>query len=177
MKQQVNIASDWYNKLHEEFAKPYFLSLVDFVRNAYRTQRVYPSGKHIFRAFDTCPFDQLKVVILGQDPYHGVGQAEGLCFSVAKGVAIPPSLMNIFKELERDVKTPIPAHGSLLGWAKQGVLLLNSILTVEARKAGSHQNKGWEMFTDAIIALINQEKRGVVFMLWGSNAKKKGSNH
>ncbi|MGB0356613.1 MAG: uracil-DNA glycosylase [Cytophagales bacterium] len=169
---KVKIASDWYKKLHEEFDKPYFSALTAFVREAYHTKRVYPAGKHIFRAFDACPFDQLKVVILGQDPYHGLGQAEGLCFSVTQGVPMPPSLINIFKELERDVKKPMPTHGSLLAWAAQGVLLLNATLTVEARKAGSHQNQGWEIFTQAAINIINKEKEEVVFILWGKNAGK-----
>ena len=172
---QVNIESTWREKLLPEFSKPYFTALVSFVKKAYATHRVYPPGKFIFKAFALCPFDNVKVVILGQDPYHGPGQAEGLCFSVPKGVPMPPSLVNIFKEIERDCKKTAPSHGNLDHWATQGILLLNATLTVEARKAGSHQNKGWENFTDAVIQAISDEKEGVVFLLWGAYAQKKGN--
>ena len=148
--------------------------LVDFVKQAYQKARIYPAGNNIFRAFDLCPFDQVKVVILGQDPYHGYGQADGLCFSVPKGVKMPPSLINIFKEQQRDLGKPFPSHGNLDHWAKQGVLLLNATLTVEAGKAGSHQHQGWEDFTDAVVQSLSNSKNELVFMLWGAYAQKKG---
>lgn len=163
----------WKPVLAKEFEKPYFIALTDFVRNEYKTHKVYPPAKLIFNAFDQCPFDKLKVVILGQDPYHGPGQAHGLCFSVNDGIDFPPSLRNIFKELQNDVGKEIPRSGNLTGWAKQGVLLLNATLTVRANQAGSHQNKGWEEFTDAVINKINEEKKHVVFILWGNYAISK----
>lgn len=169
----VRIEESWKPVLAKEFEKPYFIALTDFVRNEYKTHKVYPPAKLIFNAFDQCPFDKLKVVILGQDPYHGPGQAHGLCFSVNDGIDFPPSLRNIFKELQNDVGKEIPRSGNLTGWAKQGVLLLNATLTVRANQAGSHQNKGWEEFTDAVINKINEEKKHVVFILWGNYAISK----
>jgi uracil-DNA glycosylase len=170
----VKIASSWKDKLIPEFKKPYFESLTEFVKNEYKTATVYPPGKEIFRAFDACDFDDVKVVIIGQDPYHGPGQANGLCFSVHDGIRMPPSLLNIFKEIQNDLRKPIPKSGDLGRWAKQGVLLLNATLTVRASSPGSHQNKGWEAFTDAVIKTISEEKEHVVFILWGSYAQKKG---
>lgn len=170
----VKIEASWKSLLTDEFAKPYFETLTEFVHEEYRTQKIYPPAKLIFNAFDHCPFDQLKVVILGQDPYHGPGQAHGLCFSVNDGIDFPPSLRNIFKELQNDVGKPIPSTGNLTSWAQQGVLLLNATLTVRAHQAGSHQKKGWEEFTDAVIHKINEEKEHVVFILWGSYAIRKG---
>lgn len=172
---EVNIENTWKEVLSEEFRKPYFEQLVDFVKKEYKTKPIYPTGKDIFSAFWKCPFDQVKVVILGQDPYHGPGQAHGLSFSVREGTPFPPSLLNIFKELKSDLGLPIPSHGNLEHWANQGVLLLNATLTVEAHKAGSHQNKGWELFTDAAIRALAVQRSGLVFMLWGSYAQKKGS--
>ena len=169
----VNIHQSWKTLLQEEFEKPYFKSLVDFVKAEYNNGVCYPPGNQIFSAFDYCPFNDLKVVIIGQDPYHGVGQANGLCFSVNDGVAHPPSLINIFKELDSDIGKPYPKSGNLEHWAKQGVLLLNATLTVRANEAGSHQKKGWETFTDAVINTISEKKEGVVFLLWGGFAKKK----
>lgn len=170
----VKIAEGWKNLLFEEFEKEYFKNLVDFVKNEYRTHKIYPPGKDIFAAFDYCSLEDLKVVIIGQDPYHGDGQAHGLCFSVQKGVRTPPSLQNIFKELKDDIgKTP-PSHGDLSDWAKQGILMLNATLTVRAKQAGSHQNKGWETFTDAVIQKISEEKEQLVFLLWGAYAQRKG---
>ena len=157
-----------------EFEKPYFKNLIEFVRNEYRTQTVYPPGKEIFRAFDSCDFDNAKVVIIGQDPYHGPGQANGMCFSVRDGVRMPPSLVNIFKEIQKDLGKPIPQSGDLERWANQGVLLLNATLTVRASTPGSHQNKGWEEFTDAVIRTLSAEKENIVFLLWGAYAQKKG---
>jgi len=171
---EVKIEASWKSQLSDEFQKPYFLKLTDFVRNEYSKTKIFPPAKLIFNAFDQCPFDQLKVVILGQDPYHGPGQAHGLCFSVNEGIDFPPSLRNIFKELNADVGKEIPTHGNLTGWAKQGVLLLNATLTVRAHQAGSHQRKGWEDFTDAVIHKINAEKDHVVFILWGNYAIRKG---
>jgi len=171
----VKIAESWKNLLKDEFEKPYFTGLVDFVKSEYSKYKVYPPGKLIFNAFDHCSFDDLKVVILGQDPYHGAGQANGLCFSVNDGVRKPPSLVNIFKEIQDDIGTPIPESGNLERWAKQGILLLNATLTVRANQAGSHQNKGWETFTDAVIKQISDKKSGIVFLLWGSYAQKKGA--
>ncbi|MGQ8336011.1 uracil-DNA glycosylase [Sunxiuqinia sp. A32] len=170
----VKIESSWKNQLTDEFEKPYFKKLSEFVHNEYRAHQIFPPAKLIFNAFDQCPFDQLKVVILGQDPYHGPGQAHGLCFSVNDGIDFPPSLRNIFKELKQDVGKEIPTSGNLTDWAKQGVLLLNATLTVRAHTAGSHQRKGWEEFTDAVIHKINEEKEHVVFILWGNYAIRKG---
>lgn len=170
----VKIASTWKQRLSLEFDKPYFKQLADFVKTEYQTATVYPPGKEIFKAFDRCDFDDVKVVIIGQDPYHGPGQANGLCFSVRDGVRMPPSLVNIFKEIQHDLGKPIPQSGDLERWASQGVLLLNATLTVRASTPGSHQNKGWEAFTDAVIRKISEEKENVVFLLWGSYAQKKG---
>ncbi|RAV99587.1 uracil-DNA glycosylase [Pseudochryseolinea flava] len=170
----VKIAPSWKDRLEAEFDKPYFTNLIDFVKNEYQTQTVYPPGKEIFRAFDACDFDNVKVVIIGQDPYHGPGQANGLCFSVHDGMRMPPSLLNIFKEIQNDLRQPIPASGDLGRWSTQGVLMLNATLTVRASTPGSHQNKGWETFTDAVIKKISDEKEHVVFMLWGAYAQKKG---
>jgi len=172
---EVKIAESWKNILKEEFDKPYFEELVKFVKNEYSKYKVYPPGKLIFNAFDHCSFDNLKVVILGQDPYHGAGQANGLCFSVNDGIKKPPSLVNIFKEIQDDIGIPIPESGNLERWAKQGILLLNATLTVRANQPGSHQNKGWETFTDAVIKQISDKKSGIVFLLWGSYAQKKGA--
>ncbi|MBE6196813.1 MAG: uracil-DNA glycosylase [Rikenellaceae bacterium] len=172
---EVRIAEDWKALLHEEFEKPYFRELVAFVRQEYASGSVYPQGRNIFRAFDKCPFDRLKVVIIGQDPYHGEGQANGLCFSVGAGVPFPPSLQNIFKEVAADTGRPIPTTGELDRWAEQGVLLLNAVLTVRAHEAASHAGRGWELFTDAVVRAIAREKQGVVYMLWGSYAQKKGA--
>lgn len=170
----VKIHDSWKEHLKSEFSKDYFTELTGFVRNEFERTRIYPPPTNIFRALDLCPFDKVKVVILGQDPYHGPGQANGLCFAVNDGVVFPPSLRNIFKELHDDVGTEMPQCGNLECWAKQGVLLLNATLTVEARKAGSHQNKGWEDFTDAVIKNISDEKENVVFILWGRYAQDKG---
>jgi uracil-DNA glycosylase len=169
----IQIESGWEKVLSPEFSKPYFTDLVEFVKTEYRQHTCYPKGKNIFAAFDTCPFSKLKVVIIGQDPYHGPGQANGLCFSVHDGIPHPPSLINIFKELETDISKPYPQSGDLSYWAKQGVLLINATLTVRAHQAGSHQRKGWEPFTDAVIKTISEEKEGVVFLLWGGFAKSK----
>lgn len=169
----VKLAADWRELLAEEFEKEYFQKLVHFVKEAYQTTSCYPKGSQIFNAFEACPLNQLKVVILGQDPYHGAGQANGLCFSVNDEITFPPSLVNIFKEIENDLQQPIPKSGNLERWAKQGVLLLNATLTVQANQAGSHQNKGWEVFTDAVIKHISAKKEDVVFLLWGGFAKKK----
>ena len=170
----VRIEPSWKNALQSEFDKDYFVRLTDFVRNEYKTKLTFPPSALIFNAFDQCPFDKVKVVIIGQDPYHGDGQAHGLCFSVADGVAFPPSLLNIFKEIERDLGIAKPTSGNLNRWAQQGVLLLNATLTVQAHAAGSHQGRGWETFTDAAIHKLASEKEGLVFMLWGSYAQKKG---
>ncbi len=170
----VKIESSWKAVLQNEFEKEYFVRLTDFVRNEYKNKLTFPPASLIFNAFDQCPFDKVKVVIIGQDPYHGDGQAHGLCFSVNDGVAFPPSLLNIFKEIERDLTKTTPTSGNLIRWAQQGVLLLNATLTVEAHLAGSHQNKGWETFTDSVIRLLANEKKQLVFMLWGSYAQKKG---
>jgi uracil-DNA glycosylase len=171
----VKINDSWKKVLNDEFQKSYFEELTRFVKEEYAHQKVYPSGANIFKSFEACPFEQVKVVILGQDPYHGEGQAHGLAFSVPEGVAFPPSLLNIFKELNRDFGTSIPAHGDLTRWAAQGVLLLNATLTVRASSPGSHQNKGWETFTDAVIQSLANESRPIVYMLWGSYAQKKGN--
>lgn len=170
----VKIAPSWKGKLEAEFRKEYFGNLIQFVKQEYQTQTVYPPGKEIFRAFDCCSFEDVKVVIIGQDPYHGAGQANGLCFSVRNGVRQPPSLVNIFKEINKDLGKPIPASGDLERWAHQGVLLLNATLTVRGSSPGSHQNKGWETFTDAAIKLVSDTKSNVVFLLWGAYAQKKG---
>jgi len=169
----VNINESWKSLLATEFEKPYFLSLSEFVKIEYHTHECYPPRKEIFAAFDYCSFENLKVVMIGQDPYHGIGQANGLCFSVHSNVSHPPSLINIFKELENDLGIPYPKSGDLSKWAKQGVLLLNATLTVRNAQAGSHQNKGWEQFTDAIISTISKEKEKVIFLLWGNYAKQK----
>ncbi|HBK70887.1 MAG TPA: uracil-DNA glycosylase [Flavobacteriaceae bacterium] len=171
----VNIAKSWEYILKEEFEKGYFNQLTAFVKAEYKQCSCYPKENQIFAAFDYCSFDDLKVVIIGQDPYHGVGQANGLCFSVNENIAIPPSLKNIFKEIETDLNQPFPVHGNLEFWAKQGVLLLNATLTVRAHDAGSHQKKGWEKFTDTVISQISLKKENVVFLLWGGFAKKKGA--
>lgn len=171
----VKIEPSWKEALKDEFGKDYFGKLTDFVKTEYSSKQIFPAGSQIFNAFDQCPFDKVKVVIIGQDPYHGPGQAHGLCFSVNDGVAFPPSLLNIFKEIERDLGIPYPQSGNLTRWAQQGVLLLNATLTVEAHKAGSHQGKGWETFTDAAIRKVATEKQNIVFMLWGSYAQQKGA--
>ncbi|MBR5827871.1 MAG: uracil-DNA glycosylase [Paludibacteraceae bacterium] len=171
---QVRIDESWREALQTEFDKPYFELLTDFVRHAYRTTQCFPPANQIFRAFDLCPFDKVRVVIIGQDPYHDVNQAHGLCFSVQDGIPAPPSLVNIYKELNRDLGKTIPSSGNLTHWAEQGVLLLNATLTVEAHKAGSHQGKGWEELTDAAIQALNQKREKIVFMLWGSYAQRKG---
>ena len=172
---QVKIHSSWQSHLSDEFTKPYFQNLISFVKEEYSKSRCFPKGSQIFSAFDFCPFDDVKVVIIGQHPYHGYGQANGLCFSVNDGVPFPPSLINIFKEIELDVNIPFPKSGNLERWAKQGILLLNATLTVRESEAGSHQNRGWELFTDAVIQKISDEKENVVFLLWGGFAKKKGA--
>ena len=171
----VQIEDSWKQRLASEFEKDYFVRLTDFVRSEYRAATIYPPGKQIFNAFNLCPFDKAKVVIIGQDPYHGPGQAHGLCFSVNEGVAFPPSLQNIFKEIKSDLGTPIPDNGDLTRWANQGVLLLNATLTVRAASAGSHQKRGWEQFTDAVIATLAEKRENIVFILWGSYAQKKGA--
>ena len=171
----VQIEESWKARLQPEFDKDYFVRLTDFVREEYRTTTVYPPGRLIFNAFNLCPFDRVKVVIIGQDPYHGPGQAHGLCFSVNDGIAFPPSLQNIFKEIKADVGTEPPPSGNLTRWAEQGVLLLNATLTVRAHQAGSHQNKGWEAFTDAAIRLLAEQKEHLVFILWGAYAQRKGA--
>lgn len=171
---EVKISDSWKKRLSAEFVAPYFQTLIDFVRQEYNAVAVYPPGKEIFRAFDSCPFEDIKVVVIGQDPYHGAGQANGLCFSVKDGIRTPPSLVNIFKEIKQDLGKPIPSSGNLDRWAKQGVLLLNATLTVRAASPGSHQNKGWELFTDQVIRQVSGEKSGVVFLLWGAYARKKG---
>jgi len=174
MSEDIKIELSWKNELRHEFQKQYFTELTSFVRDQYGMKVVYPSGKDIFKAFDACPFEEVRVVIIGQDPYHGAGQAHGLCFSVKDGITQPPSLKNIFKEIESDLGKPAPKSGNLERWANQGVLLLNATLTVEANAAGSHQKKGWETFTDAVIKKISDEKENVVFILWGAYAQKKG---
>ena len=170
------LEASWKQRLMPEFEKEYFTRLVDFVKEEYRTTTIYPPGGLIFNAFDLCPFENVKAVIIGQDPYHGKGQAHGLCFSVRDGVAFPPSLMNIFKEVESDMGyKPFPT-GNLGRWARQGVLLLNATLTVRAHQAGSHQRKGWEEFTDSVIKILNNEKENLVFFLWGAYAQRKGAS-
>lgn len=172
---EVKIEETWKKVLQEEFDKPYFESLVDKVKTEYKTKTIFPKGSLIFNAFNLCPFDKVKVVILGQDPYHEIGQAHGLAFSVPEGIALPPSLQNIYKEIESDLNIKVEQNGDLTRWAKQGVLLLNSTLTVEQHKAASHQNFGWETFTDNVIKSLSQEKEHLVFILWGSFAIKKSS--
>ncbi len=172
----VKIHPSWNQELAEEWEKPYFAQLVQFVRNEYRSQAVFPPGKQIFAAFDSTPFASVKVVILGQDPYHEPGQAHGLCFSVNDGVPFPPSLQNIFKEVHDDTGAPIPASGNLTRWAQQGVLLLNATLTVRQGVAGSHQGQGWEAFTDAVIQHLSDSREHLVFILWGSFAIRKGAH-
>ncbi len=171
----VKIEQSWQTELAHEFEQPYFNQLVNFVKSEYAKHTVYPPGKLIFNAFDKCPFDAVKVVIIGQDPYHGQGQAHGLCFSVNHGIAVPPSLKNIYRELHDDIGFTIPNSGNLEKWSNQGVLMLNATLTVRANQAGSHQNKGWEQFTDAVIAKLSAEKENLVFLLWGAYAQRKGS--
>lgn len=171
----VQIEESWKQRLQPEFEKEYFKTLTDFVREEYAKGPVYPPGRLIFNAFNLCPFDRVKVVIIGQDPYHGPGQAHGLCFSVNDGVAFPPSLVNIFKEIKSDIGTDMPASGNLTRWAQQGVLLLNATLTVRAHQAGSHQNHGWETFTDAAIRVLAEKKEHLVFILWGAYAQRKGA--
>ncbi|MEM9649069.1 MAG: uracil-DNA glycosylase [Bacteroidota bacterium] len=169
----VTIEPSWKAKLENEFEQPYFQKLTQFVKQEYRNYTCYPKGQDIFAAFDHCPFYETKVVIIGQDPYHGPNQANGLCFSVKDGIPHPPSLVNIFKEIKTDVEQPYPKSGNLERWAQQGVLLLNATLTVRAHQAGSHQKKGWEQFTDAVIRTVSAQQEGVVFLLWGGFAKKK----
>lgn len=172
---EVKIEQSWKERLIDEFEKAYFTRLTEFVREEYKRSTIYPKGSHIFNAFEHCPFDKVKVVLLGQDPYHEPRQAHGLCFSVQEGTPFPPSLVNIFKEIESDLSKPVPRSGDLTRWADQGVLLLNATLTVKAHAAGSHQNKGWETFTDAVIDRLNTERKNIVYLLWGSYAQKKGS--
>ena len=172
---KVEIEASWQKRLQPEFEKAYFAQLTDFVRREYAERTIYPPGRLIFNAFNLCPFDRVKVVLLGQDPYHGPGQAQGLCFSVNDGVRFPPSLVNIFKELQSDLGIAPPASGSLVRWAEQGVFLLNATLTVREHQAGSHQNMGWEQFTDAVIRLLAEEREHLVFILWGGYAQRKGA--
>lgn len=173
---EVRIEQSWKQHLMPEFDKPYFVNLTNFVRDEYRTKTIYPPAKLIFNAFDQCPFDEVEVVIVGQDPYHEPRQAHGLCFSVNDGIEIPPSLQNIYKEIHDDLGKPIPRSGNLERWARQGVLLLNATLTVQAHRAGSHQGKGWEEFTDAAIRHLANERENLVFILWGAYAQRKGEN-
>ena len=170
----VKIEQSWKTRLQNEFEKEYFINLTNFVKKEYNSSTVYPPGRLIFNAFNRCPFENVRVVILGQDPYHGPGQAHGLCFSVKDGIAFPPSLINIFKEIYNDLGNSKPDSGNLERWAAQGVLLLNATLSVRAGQAGSHQNKGWEQFTDEVVRLVAQEKNNIVFILWGSYAQRKG---
>lgn len=172
---EINIEDSWKSQLADEFAKEYFLQLIQFVKSEYKSHIIFPPGKQIFNAFDNCPFEKTKVVIIGQDPYHGPAQAHGLCFSVADGIPKPPSLLNIFKELKLDIGKEIPINGNLINWAQQGVLMLNATLTVRANEAGSHQNKGWEIFTDAVIKKLSDHKENLVFILWGAYAQKKAN--
>ncbi len=171
----VNIHPSWKQQLTEEFDKDYFKTLTSFVNEEYTSHTCYPKGNQIFNAFNYCPFEDVKVVILGQDPYHGVGQANGLCFSVNDHITMPPSLINIFKEIGTDVGIPFPQTGNLERWASQGILLLNATLTVRAHEAGSHQRKGWETFTDAVISSLSRKRTNIIFLLWGGYAKKKGA--
>lgn len=172
---KVKIEESWEKVLQPDFDKPYFKELTDFVRSEYAATTIYPPASLIFNAFNLCPFSKVKVVIIGQDPYHGPGQAHGLCFSVNDGVQFPPSLQNIFKEIKSDLDIPIPTSGNLTRWAEQGVLLLNATLTVRAHSAGSHQKKGWETFTDSVIRILAEQKENLVFILWGAYAQKKGA--
>ena len=172
---EIRIEESWKRELAEEWEKDYFVHLTQFVREEYATKQIFPPGRQIFAAFNSTPFHEVKVVILGQDPYHDVGQANGLCFSVNDGIQFPPSLRNIFKEIESDIGTPVPQSGDLSRWAKQGVLLLNATLTVEAHRAGSHQRHGWEQFTDRVIAHLAEHRDNLVFILWGSYAIGKGA--
>ncbi|MDR2389227.1 MAG: uracil-DNA glycosylase [Tannerellaceae bacterium] len=172
---EVKIEEGWKELIREEFDKDYFRRLVDFVKREYQNGPVYPPGRDLFNAFRLCPLGQVKVVILGQDPYHEAGQAHGLCFSVKEGVNLPPSLVNIFKEITNDTGRPAPPHGDLTRWAEQGVLLLNATLTVRAHQAGSHQNQGWERFTDAVIRRLSETRNQIVYLLWGSYAQRKGA--
>ena len=169
----VNIEQTWKEQLQSEFEKPYFVSLVDFIKQEYSHHIIYPPGKLIFNAFNQCPFNKVKVVLIGQDPYHEPGQAHGLCFSVNDGVMFPPSLNNIFKEIQTDTGTQVPQSGNLIRWARQGVLLLNATLTVREHEAGSHQRQGWEEFTDAVIHTVSEKRENIVFILWGSYAQSK----
>ena len=169
----IKIEESWKAALQAEFDKPYFIELTDFVKREYQTRAIFPVPQLIFNAFDSCPFNEVKVVILGQDPYHGPNQAHGLCFSVNEGVQVPPSLKNIYKEIKTDLGGEIPPHGNLESWAKQGVLLLNATLTVQAHNAGSHQKKGWETFTNRVIEITSEQKQGIVFILWGRYAQAK----
>lgn len=171
----VRIEKSWKEKLNPEFEKDYFVKLTEFIKDEYSKHTIYPPGQLIFNAFEKCPYDSAKAVIIGQDPYHGPGQAHGLCFSVKDGVAHPPSLVNIFREIQNDQNVQCHKSGNLERWARQGILLLNAILTVRAHAPGSHQNKGWEMFTDEVIRIIAEEKENIVFFLWGSYAQKKGA--
>ena len=171
----IKMHSSWKSVLNEEFEKPYFKDLISFVKSQYATKVCYPKGNQIFSAFDHCHFNEVKIVIIGQDPYHGPNQANGLCFSVNDGIPFPPSLYNIFKEIEKDLNIPIPKTGNLERWADHGVFLLNATLTVRQAEAGSHQGKGWEKFTDAVIKQISAEKENVVFLLWGGFAQKKAA--
>lgn len=176
-KRRIGLEPSWLERLAPEFEQDYMLRLRAFLLERKRAgARIYPPGEKIFNAMNSCPFDQVRVIILGQDPYHGPGQAHGLCFSVRLGVPTPPSLVNIFKEIESDLDLAPPDHGNLRSWAGQGVLLLNSVLTVERGAAGAHQGKGWEQFTDRIVSVLNKERRNLVFMLWGSYALKKGAS-
>jgi uracil-DNA glycosylase len=175
MTKPIRIDESWKKRLAPEFEQPYFAQLREFVRGEYAAGAVYPPAARIFRAFDECPFDKVKVVILGQDPYHGPGQANGLCFAVGAGVAAPPSLQNIFREIEADLGHAVSRDPDLSRWAKQGVLLLNATLTVRAAQAGSHQNRGWERFTDAAVHALAREREGIVFLLWGAYARRKGA--
>lgn len=169
----VKIHESWKPYLEKEFIKPYFKELAHFIKSEYKTHTCFPPGNQIFNAFNHCSFEDVKVVIIGQDPYHGLGQANGLCFSVNDTMSHPPSLINIFKEIETDLGIPYPKSGNLMRWANQGVLLLNATLTVRANNAGSHQKKGWEQFTDAVIKIISNKKENVIFLLWGGFAKQK----
>ena len=171
----IQIEESWKKHLQPEFEKVYFRQLTDFVRDEYNQAQIFPPGKLIFNAFNLCPFDKVKVVIIGQDPYHNIGQANGLCFSVNDGIAFPPSLVNVFKEIKADIGTETPNSGNLTRWAEQGVLLLNATLTVRAHQAGSHQKRGWETFTDAAIRALAEEREHLVFILWGAYAQKKGA--
>ena len=172
----VRIEPSWKSRLSDEFEKDYFVRLSEFVKEEYRSNTIYPPGNLIFNAFNLCPFDKVKAVIIGQDPYHGPGQAHGLCFSVREGIDFPPSLVNIYKEIESDLGYKVSGTGNLERWASQGVLLLNATLTVRAHMAASHQRKGWEEFTDSVINILNREKKNLVFFLWGAYAQKKGES-